>query len=173
MKSCGATGVAYGLESGSPEILVRMNKGHDVETGRRAVALTREAGLDPAATFVFGFPGETPALARETVELACSLPLAFAQFLLVKWHQVPEAWLGDGTLVEDWDLSQFDYRGMVFVPSAYGTLGRLRFARSYAYARFYARPRYVLGMAAKVRSLHDARRYVDGARTLVSAILNR
>jgi len=173
MKRCGATGVAYGLESGSEEMLRRMNKGHDLAAGEAAVRWTKEAGLDAVATFIFGFPGETVEMARQTVEHSLRLPLDIAQFLLVKWHQVPEGMLSEGDLVEDWDLSQFDYRGMVFVPRAYRTVGNLKLMRSYAYARFYLRPAFLARTLARVRSAEELRRYVRGGMTLISAMLNR
>ena len=173
MKEAGCANVCYGLETGNEELLSRMNKGHDLATSRRAVEWTAAAGINVSATFIFGFPGETIHMAAQTIALATSLPIDFAQFLLTKWHQVPRSYLAEGTLSEAWELTQYDYRGMVFVPTAYGSLDRLKMVRSLAYARFYMRPKFVLRTLARIRSWSDVRRYVKGGTTLVSAMLNR
>lgn len=173
MKEAGCANVCYGLETGSDHLLARMNKGHDIATSRKAVEWTAAAGINVSATFIFGFPGETVREAAQTMELATSLPIDFAQFLLTKWHQVPLKYLGEGTLSEAWELTQYDYRGMVFVPTGYGSLERLKLVRSLAYARFYMRPKFVLRTLARIRSWSDVTRYVKGGATLVSAMLNR
>jgi len=173
MKSAGCTNVCYGLETGSEELLLRMDKGHSLEDSRVAVRWTREAGMDVSATFIFGFPGETIEMAARTVDFALGLNIDYAQFLLVKWHQAPEHEPEEGTLMDEWELTQYDYRGMVFVPRAYGSLSRLKFVRSYAYARFYLRPGYLLRTAARVRSVSELKRYALGGLTLISAMLNR
>lgn len=173
MRKAGCVNVCFGLESGSEEMLALMNKGHGLEASRNAVKLAKGAGLEVSATFVFGFPGETVEMARRTIELAVELRLDYAQFLLVKWHQVPTRFLGMGHMHEEWDLSQYDYRGMVFVPESYRTIGRLKFVRSYAYARFYLRPAYLLKAVSKIRSWNDVKRQVLGGYTLLHALLNR
>jgi radical SAM PhpK family P-methyltransferase len=67
MKESGCEGVFLGVESGSDEMLLRMNK-----TSRRADYLTvipqlREAGIASYASLIVGFPGETYETVRETV----------------------------------------------------------------------------------------------------------
>ncbi|MBM4353961.1 MAG: radical SAM protein [Deltaproteobacteria bacterium] len=173
MRKAGCRNVCFGLESGDDDMLRRMDKGHDTTASLRAVQEARDAGLEVSATFVLGFPGETPRQAGRTAEFAASLGLDYAQFLLVKWHQVPRDLLSAGTLVEEWDLAQYDYRGMVFVPDSYGSLARLKLARTYAYVRFYLRPAYLLRTTTKLRSKGDIRRYLAGAATLARAMLNR
>ena len=173
MRQAGCVNVCYGLETGDAGLLGRMDKGHGLDEARRAVRWSREAGLQVSATFIFGFPGETVNMASDTVEFAIELNVDYAQFLLVKWHQVPEAYLGEGEFIEEWELTQYDYRGMVFVPHAYGSLARLKLVRSYAYARFYLRPGFLLRTASRIRSMSELRRYLVGGATLFSAMLNR
>jgi radical SAM superfamily enzyme YgiQ (UPF0313 family) len=173
MKKGGCSGICFGLESGSETMLRRMDKGHGLDVSRRAVEWAQEAGLEVSATFIFGFPGEGAAEAAATIEFALESGVDFAQFLLVKWHQVPTEWLAEGVLREDWELTQYDYRGMVFVPRAYGSLSRLKMVRSYAYVRFYLRPAYLLKTLGHVRDVSDLRRYAAGGWTLLQAVLNR
>ncbi|MDK1032243.1 MAG: radical SAM protein, partial [Planctomycetia bacterium] len=59
MKSAGCIQVEYGFESGSDSALRRLGKNATGELNRRAVRLTREAGLRIFADIMFGLPGET------------------------------------------------------------------------------------------------------------------
>jgi radical SAM superfamily enzyme YgiQ (UPF0313 family) len=59
MKSAGCIQVEYGFESGADETLRRLGKNSSAELNRRAVRLTREAGLRVFADIMVGLPGET------------------------------------------------------------------------------------------------------------------
>jgi anaerobic magnesium-protoporphyrin IX monomethyl ester cyclase len=75
MKESGCRRVHLGLESGSQTTLDLMNKQVTVEQGARAAELYRTAGIEVAAFFIVGYPGETDASIEETFALALSLPL--------------------------------------------------------------------------------------------------
>ncbi len=67
---CANDTLALGLQTGSPEVMRALRRGHTVEQGVRAVAAIREAGFTPKVDFIFGFPDETNhdrALTRELV----------------------------------------------------------------------------------------------------------
>ena len=59
MRDAGCIQIEYGFESGSDRILREMSKNTSVELNRRAVRLTREAGLRIFADILVGLPGET------------------------------------------------------------------------------------------------------------------
>jgi anaerobic magnesium-protoporphyrin IX monomethyl ester cyclase len=80
MKSAGCRRVYLGLESGSQATLDLMNKQVTVEQGIRAAELYRAAGIEVAAFFIVGYPGETVAAIEETFALALSLPLDVISF---------------------------------------------------------------------------------------------
>jgi anaerobic magnesium-protoporphyrin IX monomethyl ester cyclase len=75
MKAAGCRRVYLGLESGSQATLDLMKKQVTVEQGIRATRLYREAGIEVAAFFIVGYPGETPATIEATFALALALPL--------------------------------------------------------------------------------------------------
>jgi anaerobic magnesium-protoporphyrin IX monomethyl ester cyclase len=75
MKEAGCRRVYLGLESGSQATLQLMNKQATLDEGIRAVHAYRQAGIDVAAFFLVGYPGETVASIEETFKLALSLPL--------------------------------------------------------------------------------------------------
>jgi len=59
MKAAGCVQIEYGFESGSDRMLRRLAKNAGLEANRRAVRLTREAGLRIFANIMVGLPGET------------------------------------------------------------------------------------------------------------------
>ena len=75
MKEAGCRKVYLGLESGSQATLDLMRKQITVEQGIRTTQLYREAGIDVAAFFIVGYPGESVAAIEDTFRLALTLPL--------------------------------------------------------------------------------------------------
>ncbi len=69
MAQAGFKLVYYGVESGSQRILDSMLKGADIEQTRRAVADTRRAGMQQHWFLMLGYPGESPADVRATLDL--------------------------------------------------------------------------------------------------------
>jgi radical SAM superfamily enzyme YgiQ (UPF0313 family) len=68
MKRSGCYRVGYGIESGSQQILDQMDKKVTVEQAKKAIRLTREAGLMCGTTWMFGYPGESLETIRETID---------------------------------------------------------------------------------------------------------
>ncbi len=75
MKASGCQRVYLGLESGSDETLRLMNKKATLDDAIQAVDHFRQAGIEVAAFFIVGYPGETPASIERTFKLALELPL--------------------------------------------------------------------------------------------------
>ena len=69
MRRAGCTHIQYGVESGSPRMLERLNKGIRLEEIRRAAALTRRGGLGLSIYLITGIDGETDADLASTVRL--------------------------------------------------------------------------------------------------------
>jgi anaerobic magnesium-protoporphyrin IX monomethyl ester cyclase len=75
MKQAGCERVYLGLETGSNETLRLMNKKATLEDGAQAVEHFRHAGLQVAAFFIVGYPGESIESIEQTFIHALSLPL--------------------------------------------------------------------------------------------------
>lgn len=63
---CDNRTVVIGAQSGSDRMLKLMNRGHSVEDVRRAVEITKQAGLEPRIDVIFFCPGEEKDDRRET-----------------------------------------------------------------------------------------------------------
>jgi len=108
MRKTGCERILFGAESGSPEILRRVRKGITPEQTRRAVQMTREAGIGVLASFVLGLPGETPQTLRQTLEFADSLGVPYSLNLLTPYvgteiRERAAEW-GINILSNDWHL---------------------------------------------------------------------
>ena len=75
MREAGCRRVYLGLESGSQHTLDLMKKQTTVEAGARAAEVYRAAGIEVAAFFIVGYPGEDEAAIEATFRLALTLPL--------------------------------------------------------------------------------------------------
>ncbi len=75
MKEAGCQRVYLGLESGSDDTLRLMNKKATLEDGIHAVEQFRKAGVEVAAFFIVGYPGESEGSIEQTFKLALTLPL--------------------------------------------------------------------------------------------------
>lgn len=67
MGKAGCEGVFLGVESGSDQMLERMNKSARRRDYMKAVPLLRQAGISTYASLIIGFPGETLDTAQETM----------------------------------------------------------------------------------------------------------
>ncbi len=75
MKEAGCRRVYLGLETGSQATLQLMHKNASLEDGINAVDQFHIAGIETAAFFIVGYPGETIASIESTFKLALALPL--------------------------------------------------------------------------------------------------
>jgi anaerobic magnesium-protoporphyrin IX monomethyl ester cyclase len=75
MKTAGCRRVHLGLETGNQKTLQLMNKKASLEEGVNAVQVFHEAGIEVAAFFIVGYPGETVSSIEETFQFALRLPL--------------------------------------------------------------------------------------------------
>lgn len=80
MKQAGCQRVYLGLETGDQITLELMNKKASVAEGINAVHHFRRAGIEVAAFFIVGYPGETISSIEKTFQLALTLPLDYISF---------------------------------------------------------------------------------------------
>ena len=80
MKAAGCQRVYLGLETGNDQTLKLMKKQASLEEGRKAVHLFHEAGIEVAAFFIVGYPGETIPAIEDTFRYALELPLDAISF---------------------------------------------------------------------------------------------
>ena len=75
MKKAGCWEIEFGLESGSNELLQKMEKQARVERGEQAVNWTHQAGIRTKGLFMLGYPGENAESIQLTKEYVARLPM--------------------------------------------------------------------------------------------------
>src|ERR1051325_5146125 len=68
MAESGCKGVFLGIESGSPSILINMNKSATVEKYAKGIEMLRRNGILTFGSFITGFPGETDETVQDTID---------------------------------------------------------------------------------------------------------
>ncbi|MBU7021810.1 MAG: radical SAM protein [Theionarchaea archaeon] len=82
MKKAGCSWIGFGVESGNPDILAYIRKGHDLEAVEKAFRMAREAGIKRCAYFILGFPRDTPQTVEDTIQFAMSIDPDSVEFSL-------------------------------------------------------------------------------------------
>lgn len=98
MREAGCDSLSFGMESGNPEMLERIQKKITLDQARNAVALCKETGIMPHASFMLGLPGETRETVRETEAFAKSLDIIYGYHFLAPFP---------GTTVRE-NIDQYD-----------------------------------------------------------------
>lgn len=80
LRRAGCWVVAFGIESGSQELLDRMKKGQTLGQAERAVAICKRHGLRTHAFYVIGMPWETEQTLAQTLRFARRLDTDFFDF---------------------------------------------------------------------------------------------
>lgn len=159
MKRAGCWRLQFGLESGVQKQLDTIEKGCTPEDGRRAVRITKRAGMDAFASFMFGIPGETYQEGLATIRYALSLPLDYANFL----NFIPLC----GT--KFW--AELDRYGRMVGPTAFHLIAFVPHSMTHEQLadlmvsgarRYYLRPSFLLRRFLRQRSVEDVKRNLRG-----------
>ena len=180
MKQAGCYSIAYGIESGSQEILDVMDKGISLKQIDDAVRWTRQAGIQTIGYFMVGAPGETPETIQRTIDFAKELKLDFAQFSITT--PFPGTKLYDlyrkGREEQEIHWESFVYAGSnhdtspVFESSQLSREDIQNWARK-AYREFYLNPSYPLRRLMKIRSFGDLRVNFRGMAMLMNSLVKK
>ena len=179
MAKSGCWRIFYGYETAVPALaknLLTNKKNRDLNNMKQIAQWTREAGIDANGSFMIGLPGETPELAKQTIQNAIDLDPDTAQFSIATpypgtqlYKEIKEGKWGK-FLTED--LKNYSGSAAVtWLPEGYSSPEELKKMQSYAFRRFYLRPKYILKQILKIRSLQDFKKYLVGAKALVKGYL--
>ena len=178
MSKAGCWNIFYGYETGVEVLAKNMlthRKNRDFEKMKQVAQWTKNAGIEVIGSFVIGLPGETPELARQTVQNAIELDPDYAQFAIACPY--PGTQLAKEIKQGKWgkfvsnELEEYTTESVTWLPSGYSSVKELEDMQRYAFRKFYLRPSYIFKRILKLRSLEDLKRYIKGATGLVKAFI--
>ncbi len=177
IKHAGCYSIAYGIESGSPELLDALDKDISQEQVEEAVRLSQEVGLQTTGYFMIGSPGESPETIRQTITFAKKLKLDFAQFSVTTpfpGTKLYNLYLDDRK-GDNIPWESFVYAGLgtdvtpVFESSLLSRDDIQYWARR-AYREFYLRPSYPWQRIRHTTSIGDLKVGIKGLSMLLGNI---
>jgi len=175
MKRAGCWVVAFGVESGSQELLDKMKKNARVEQARQAIEICRRHGLRTHAFYVIGLPWESRETLEQTFRLARQLDTDFFDFNIaypLPGTELYEIVRGEG-LLEGAALGEASY-ARAAARTFYLSRDHLNRWRRRALLRLSLRPCYIVRTLVRSGSPHRAVRYVRAAvRRLRNILLPR
>lgn len=148
LKRAGLKRVAFGVESGDPDVLLSIDKKIDHDTIRQAFHNAKKVGLETIGFFIIGLPGDTEETMERTIRFACEVDPMIANFSMMTPYpgtKVYEIAKRQGRLLlEDWeDYVFFDGRARYELGEMTAELVERKWKESYR--RFYLRPHRIAG----------------------------
>lgn len=160
MRKAGCWIIAYGIESGSQEMLERINKRTDLDTARRALKITRESGVLSSVYFIIGLPWETEETLIANEKFARELDPDIMEIFYV--YPFPGTQLHSQVvelgLLEKDEIPKQAYDGPA-IDGLHLTRKQMAVARNRAMRRFYMRPRVILRTFSRAKSLGEVLNY--------------
>lgn len=151
MKQSGCWQIAYGIESGSQEILDFLQKGITLKQIKDVIRWTKNTGIIPREFFMIGLPLETEDTMRQTINFAKILDLE--DFHVTIFTPLPGSKIYEeinqyGTFNEDW--RKMNMWSAVFIPNGL-TRDIVEKYHKRMFREFYIRPKIILSHLKRIR----------------------
>lgn len=171
MKKAGCEYIAYGVESGSQEILNRIPKGITLDMVRKTVRLTKKQGIHVTCFFMLGLIGDTKETMQQTIDFAKELEPDIAQFTIAtpypgtRMHQM----IGQNghLLVGDWSDFHHTLGKMLYTYPNTASPEEVQEMYKKAHNEFYFRPAYIAKQILKIRNFEQVKIMMRGFRALM------
>ena len=169
MAKAGCWKLFYGVESLVQKNLDTIKKGETVEQIFEAVRMTKKAGIEVEASFIFGIPGETYEEGMETIRQAVKLDPDYAKFFcLSPYGELLKNIQSYGVLLTE-DEKDFSGNKITFIPFSM-TKDELQKLYYYSYRKFYFRPKMIIRRLKKLFDPSEFKKSVKGLFVLVTFV---
>lgn len=168
MKKAGCKRLRYGVESGDQRILDKMKKDITLEYVRKAIISSKKAGIESFCFFMIGYPGETEAEIKKTINFSIELDANWAMFSNVTPYPFTELYdmaLETG-LLKDKDYWEKFALGKTNERVPYDFPDMDKWVKK-AYHKFYFRPKVVYRTLLSIRDYKQMERYMLGLYALL------
>jgi len=172
MKESGCRMLVVGFEFGDEQILKNVHKRVTTDQMRTFIRLTKKAGINVHGCFMIGGPGDTPASAQKTIQLARELKPDTLQFSALTPYPGTEFydWCRKNNYIVAKDWPEWVDAGEQSTVVSYPDFTREEIVRTVdtaLYENFYFRPEIWIHHLVTTRSFDDLKRKMSGAKSLV------
>jgi len=154
MKKAGCWKLLYGIESAVQKNLNNVNKGTNLMQIKKAIQITKKAGIKTFGGFVLGLPGETYQDGLRTIKLACTLNLDYAKFKVMTPFPSTEIYKNSQSYGKVLSFSDMNTHTISFIPYTM-TKSELEGLFKLSYQKFYMRPSYIIKKVFEMRTNED------------------
>jgi len=168
MYKSGCRLVSIGVESGSQEMLIKMGKKTTLEQIKETVKVFKKAKIRIYNYFVIGLPWETEETVEETIKFAIELNSDFISFYTAM--PLPGTRFYDYACENELFDKDTSFENAYFYPAVNThslTKERIFELHKSAVKRYYLRPKYILMMLTKIRSIDEFRNYFTAGLNLL------
>ena len=145
MSEAGCRMMAFGLESGSNEVLKHIGKRITTDKSEEAIRLCKKHGIRTVAHFILGLPGSNKESDMETLDFAKRINPDFVQFYIATPFPGSQLYTlakeNNWLTTEDWAKVE---QGDVTISYPDYSAGQIHEMRRKAYKEFYFRPRTII-----------------------------
>ncbi|HNS49632.1 MAG TPA: radical SAM protein [Anaerolineae bacterium] len=147
LQEAGLKRLAFGVETGDPEMLKSIDKRTDLDTIRQAFRDAKAVGLETIGFFIIGLPGDTRETMQRTIDFAIELDPLIANFSMMTPYPGTKVFAQvkrEGRLlIQDWeDYVFFEQKARFEMGDMTAELVETMYRR--AYRQFYLRPKPIL-----------------------------
>lgn len=177
MAEAGCIGIIFGTEFGYQEGLDRVQKRITLEMTRKAILVTRNAGISARASFMMGFPWESEKEIKKTIDFAMDIKAdIIAMQILIPYPGtgIYQEMLNEGLIINrDWnEYIQHSIAGTKpIVRTRYLSSDELKRLNNIAFRRMWTSPSYLVRVISQIRSGRQFYRIVIGGLFILFASL--
>lgn len=171
MKEAGCRLIAYGIESGTQEMLDFLQKNITLEKVKEVIRWTKQAGLIAEGLFMMGVPRETNETMQTTINFAKSNPLddiAVTIFTPLPGSKLYKEIDQFGRFDEDWKKMSQHYP--VFVPDGLTREEIIRFNNK-ALREFYLRPQKIPNLLRRFKSIRHLAGFIYAGMLFIASVM--